>query len=43
MERRVIYIEFGWETGKEKDHEEDLDVDGRIILKWNLEKYDGVI
>jgi hypothetical protein len=24
-----------------KDHFEDLDVDGKIILKWILEKYSG--
>jgi hypothetical protein len=33
MERSVMYIEFGWETQKEKDYEEDLDAGGRIILK----------
>jgi hypothetical protein len=31
-------IEFWWETRKEKDHYEDLDVDGRIILGWILER-----
>jgi hypothetical protein len=28
---------------KERDHREDLDVDGRTIFKWILEKYDGKI
>jgi hypothetical protein len=28
--------------GKERDHLEDLCVDGRIVLKWILQKYDGV-
>jgi hypothetical protein len=26
-----------------KQHYEDLNVRGRIILKWTLEKWDGVI
>jgi hypothetical protein len=26
--------EFWWESQKERDHYEDLDVDGRTILKW---------
>jgi hypothetical protein len=28
---------------KEGDHWNDLDVGGRIILKWILEKYDEVV
>jgi hypothetical protein len=31
------HTEFWWESYKERDHQEDLDV-GRIILKWVLEK-----
>jgi hypothetical protein len=34
---------FWWESHKERDHRETLDVGGRIILKWILEKEDGVI
>jgi hypothetical protein len=41
-----------WETGKvhtgfwmgdlrEKDHLEDLGIDGRVILKWLFKKWDG--
>jgi hypothetical protein len=31
------------ESQKERDHWEDLDVDGRILLKWILEKRGGVV
>jgi hypothetical protein len=38
-ERRRMHIQVGfwWESQNERDHSEDLDVGGRIILKWNLE------
>jgi hypothetical protein len=32
-----------WESQKERDIYEDLDVDGRIISKWFLEKYAGMV
>jgi hypothetical protein len=40
MGRRGIYeyIGFWWESGKERDHLEDPDVGGRIILEWILER-----
>jgi hypothetical protein len=28
---------------KERDHSEERDVIGRIILEWILERYDGVV
>jgi hypothetical protein len=28
---------------EERNHQEDLNVDGRIILKWNLEELDEVL
>jgi hypothetical protein len=31
------------ESQKERDHQEDLDVGGRIMLKSIFERYDGVV
>jgi hypothetical protein len=36
--RRGKHIRFGWESQEERDHYEDLEVGGRIILRWILEK-----
>ena len=33
-ERRGMHTGFWWEDSKERDHLEDLGVDGRIILKF---------
>jgi len=33
MERGEIYTGFWWESLKERDHLEDLSIDGRIILR----------
>jgi hypothetical protein len=38
MGRRGMHIGFWWETRKERGHEEDLDVGGRMILRWMLER-----
>jgi hypothetical protein len=38
MGRPGIHIGFEWEIQKARDQLEDLDVGGRIILKWMLEK-----
>jgi hypothetical protein len=39
--RRRKHVGFWWKVQKERDHQEDLDVCGRIALKWILEKWDG--
>jgi hypothetical protein len=40
MERRETYIGCWLETHRERDHWENQDVDGRIILRWALETHD---
>jgi hypothetical protein len=42
MGRRGMHIGYWWEIQKERDHWEDEDVRGWTILKWILEKYDGM-
>jgi hypothetical protein len=41
--RNGLYVRFWWESQKEEGHEEYLDTGGRIILKWTVEKQDGVV
>jgi hypothetical protein len=31
---RVMHIKFWWDNQKERDHWENLDIDGRIALGW---------
>jgi hypothetical protein len=38
MWRTGIHVEYCWESQKERDHYEDQDVGGCIILKWILER-----
>jgi len=33
-----VHTRFWWRDLKERDHLEDLDVDGRIILRWIFNK-----
>jgi len=33
---------FWWGDLRERDHMEDLGLDGRIILKWILKEWDGL-
>jgi hypothetical protein len=36
-------IDYWLESQRERDHYEDLDVDGWIILGWISERWDGVM
>jgi hypothetical protein len=33
-----MHVGFWWESQKERDNYKDLDVGGRIILKWILDR-----
>jgi hypothetical protein len=39
----IINIYEWWESQKERGHWEDQNVGGRRILKWILERYDGMV
>ena len=36
-----VYTEFWWGSLREGGHLEDLDVHGRVIIKWIFKKWDG--
>jgi hypothetical protein len=38
METGEVHTGFWWRDLRERDHLEDLGVDGRIILKWIFKK-----
>jgi hypothetical protein len=40
-ERREVYPEFSWEYLREREHLEELDLDGIIILKCIFKNWDG--
>jgi hypothetical protein len=40
--KREVHTGFWWGDLREGDHLGDPGVDGRIILKWNFKKWDGV-
>jgi hypothetical protein len=42
MGRRDMHAGFLWKSQKEKEHYEDINVGGRIILGWILKKYNGM-
>jgi hypothetical protein len=39
--RNRMYVEFWWESIKERDQSEDLHIDGRILLKLILKERNG--
>jgi hypothetical protein len=41
MGRGEVHTRILWENLREGDHLEDSGLDGRIILKWIFEKWDG--
>jgi hypothetical protein len=43
MGRRGTLIDCWWESQRERDHKEDQDVCGWVILGWILERWDGVV
>jgi hypothetical protein len=43
MGEKRKHIGCWWESQKERDHWEDQDIGGRTILKWILERQDGVV
>ena len=36
-----VHTGFWWGNPRERDHLEDLSIDGRIILIWIFRKWDG--
>jgi hypothetical protein len=41
MERGNMYTEFWWRNLRERDHLEDLGVDGIIIVRWIFRMWFG--
>jgi hypothetical protein len=39
--RGEVHTGFSWKNVRIRDHWEDPGLDGRIILKWILKKFDG--
>jgi hypothetical protein len=36
-------IRYWWESQKERDHQKDQAVGGWTLLKWIIERYDGMV
>jgi hypothetical protein len=43
QERRGKHIGYLSESQKERDYKDDQDVSGQKIIKWTLERRDGVL
>jgi hypothetical protein len=43
MWKKGMHVGYWWENQKEIDHWGGRDVSGWIILRWILERYDGVV
>jgi hypothetical protein len=43
MGKTAMHIGYWWESQKERDHWEDQKVGKWTVLKWILEKYDGMV
>jgi hypothetical protein len=43
LEIGVAHTGFWWGGLRERDHWEDLSVNGRIILKWNFKTWDVAV
>jgi hypothetical protein len=43
MGQRGMRLGFWWERQKDRDHLEYEDIGGRMILKWILERHDGMM
>jgi hypothetical protein len=39
--RGDVHTVLWWGNLRERDHLEDLDIDGRITLKWIFKKWEG--
>jgi hypothetical protein len=39
----AVFIGYRWENQKERDHWGNQDVRGWTILKWILERYNGMV
>jgi hypothetical protein len=42
VKKGTLIADYWWESQREGDHQEDLDVGGWIILGWILERWDDV-
>jgi hypothetical protein len=38
-----MHVEYRWESQKERNHYEHLDVSWWIIIKWILQRYDETV